>query len=62
MNYAIIANDYTVINTVLWDGVSQWTPQEEHILVVELPEGFGIGDTYNPDTEQFVKTVGIAST
>ena len=44
MNTYLILKDNTVINTVLWDGVSDWTPPEG--TTVELaPAGVGIGWT-----------------
>ena len=44
MNGYLIVKDNTVINTVLWDGVSDWTPPEG--TTVELaPAHVGIGWT-----------------
>jgi len=62
MNYAIIGKDNSIVNTAIWDGVSEWTPPEEHTLVVPLEEGFGIGDRYESETNTFIKVVGIATT
>lgn len=44
MNTYLVIKDNTVINTVLWDGESDWTPPEG--TTVELaPAGVGIGWT-----------------
>lgn len=44
MNTYLIIKDDQVINTVLWDGVSEWTPPES--TTVELaPANVGIGWT-----------------
>ena len=44
MNSYLVIKDSQVINTVLWDGVSDWTPPEG--TTVELaPAGVGIGWT-----------------
>ncbi len=39
----------TVVNTIVWDGVSAWTPPEGHIIecLADHPH-VGIGWTYNP--------------
>lgn len=42
--YAVI-EDINVINTVLWDGVSEWSPPEGCIAVV-CPDGVCSGWTY----------------
>jgi|DEB0MinimDraft_6_1074348.scaffolds.fasta_scaffold29231_2 hypothetical protein len=59
MDYAIYKiDDGEIINTVLWDGVSDWTlPVGTN--VVGLQTGFTVGDLYVDG--QFVK-VGIATT
>jgi len=46
--WAVIDGD-TVVNTVVWDGVSDWTPPEGTILqsLADWPH-VGIGWTYNP--------------
>ena len=45
--WAVIAGD-TVVNSVVWDGVSDWTPPEGTILesLADWPH-VGIGWTYN---------------
>lgn len=44
MNGYLVIKDNKVINTVVWDGVSDWTPPEG--TTVELaPAGVGIGWT-----------------
>jgi len=46
--WAVIDGD-TVVNTVVWDGVSDWSPPEGTILesLADSPH-VGIGWTYNP--------------
>ena len=46
-NYAIIDSTNTVINVVVWDGESPWTPSQD-CIVVAIPEdsSAGIGWTY----------------
>jgi hypothetical protein len=46
--WAVIDGD-TVVNTVVWDGESEWTPPEGTLLesLAEWPH-VGIGWTYNP--------------
>jgi len=46
MNTYLIIEDNQVINTVLWDGVSEWTPPEGTTLVI-APTHVGIGWTKN---------------
>jgi hypothetical protein len=50
MNYAII-NNGTVINIVLWDGVSPYNPGSGNTLVLIPADTFvNIGYTYNGST------------
>ena len=44
MNTYLIVKDNKVINTVLWDGESDWTAPEGTTAVI-APEGVGIGWT-----------------
>ena len=44
MNTYLILKGNEIINTVLWDGVSDWTPPEGTTAVV-APAGVGIGWT-----------------
>lgn len=44
MNTYLIVKDNKVINTVLWDGKSDWTAPEGTTAVI-APEGVGIGWT-----------------
>ena len=44
MNTYLILKDNTVINTVVWDGESEWTAPEGTTAVI-APEGVGIGWT-----------------
>lgn len=43
--YAIIKNNI-VINSCVWDGLTEWQPTEGD-QVVEMPENVGIGYEYN---------------
>jgi hypothetical protein len=59
MNYAVYKIDSgEIVNIVLWDGESEWTPPTG-TNVVGFQTGFDIGDLYI--NGQFVK-VGIATT
>jgi hypothetical protein len=44
MNTYLILKGNEIINTILWDGVSNWTPPEGTTAVI-APEGVGIGWT-----------------
>jgi len=56
-NYAII-KDNKVINTCVWDGVTEWQPPEGSEVVV-LPENVGIGYEYN--NGQFIAPAPVIS-
>jgi len=48
MNWAVIdSNTNIVVNVVLWDGVSTWSPPEGCIAIQS--DVAGIGWIYNPD-------------
>ena len=52
MNYAVIdSTSNIVINTVVWDGVAQWSPPDGCIAVQS--DIAGIGWIYNPGDESF---------
>jgi hypothetical protein len=44
MNRYIIVKDGIVINIVLWDGVTQWSPPEGQAI---RNDSLNIGDKYN---------------
>ena len=44
MNKYLIVKAGKVVNTVVWDGISEWSPPEGTTAVV-APEGVGIGWT-----------------
>lgn len=44
-SYAIIQNEL-VINTVMWDGGSEWAPPQDCIAVLVGDSGAGIGWSY----------------
>ena len=44
MSTYLVIKDNTVINTVLWDGESEWTPPEGTTVLI-APSGVGIGWT-----------------
>jgi hypothetical protein len=46
-NYAIVDSETNVINIIVWDGLTEWTPPEGCIAVA-IPEGncVGIGAFY----------------
>ena len=44
MNTHLVIKDNKVINTVVWDGVSDWTPPEGTTVLI-APAGVGIGWT-----------------
>ena len=46
-NYAVIGPDSTVINVVVWDGVTNW-PHDEVVEDLTDWPAVGIGWTYNP--------------
>ena len=52
MNYAVIdSTSNIVINTVVWDGVAQWSPPDGCIAVQS--DLAGIGWIYNPQDGSF---------
>lgn len=54
MRYAIITDDtFLVDNVIIYDGVSEWAPQEGFFMI-ETDIG-DIGDTYDPETGEFIK-------
>lgn len=53
--YAVIdSGSLTVVNTVIWDGVSQWSPPSGH-FVVRDPQA-GIGDSYDAQSGTFSRS------
>ncbi|CAB4132680.1 hypothetical protein UFOVP255_45 [uncultured Caudovirales phage] len=46
MNYAVINSENLVVNVVVWDGVSPWSPPEGCSVIQS--DTAGIGSTYNP--------------
>lgn len=53
--HACINSDNIVVNVVLWDGESEWTPPEGYTLVDVTGIDCGIGDLY--ENETFTKPV-----
>jgi len=50
MRYAVIDGDGLVVNTIVWDGESEWSPPEGHQVVGLSTDSFvGIGATYQSD-------------
>lgn len=50
MNYAVIHSTGYVVNIVLWDGVSPWTPPDDTELVALQPDEWcNIGAAYDPN-------------
>lgn len=47
MTYALVNSENIVVNIILWDGVSQWTPPPE--LIAVQSNTLQIGDTYTPE-------------
>lgn len=54
MQYAIIDNTGTVINTIEWDGTTDWEPRPDHIAIPLLEGGIGwtfADGTFHPPAE-----------
>ena len=52
--YAVVNEaDYVVDNLVLWDGVTLWTPPENHIAVLIGAQMCDFGYSYDPATGLF---------
>lgn len=50
MNYAIIENG-VVVNTVVWDGSTDWTaPTGAQVVPIPVGADVGIGSTYDGST------------
>jgi hypothetical protein len=47
-NYWLVLKDNTVVNIVIWDGVSEWGPGEG-LTVEKYQPNVNIGATKNPD-------------
>jgi hypothetical protein len=45
--YAVVNSENVVVNMVLWDEASQWSPPDEHIAVKAEDVACGIGWTHN---------------
>lgn len=52
MRHAIVNKDNLVVNVVIWEGAS-WLPPRDHTVV--RCDTCDIGDTYNPQTNKFIK-------
>jgi hypothetical protein len=66
MRYAVIDSNNYVVNIVLWDGVSEWSPGPGLSLIQIQEEQFvDIGWTYDEETGLFINPilpVGIGTT
>ena len=52
MNYAVIDSiTYIVVNIIVWDGVSPWSPPEGTFII--QTDDAGIGWTYDPNDGSF---------
>jgi hypothetical protein len=49
--YAVINASYVVVNIIKWDGVSQWSPPQNHTAIYG-PTAC-IGDIYDPIKKTF---------
>lgn len=49
-NYAVIDVNGLVVNVVLWDGVSEWTPGAGLRAIPNVGQQGSIGDTWNGTT------------
>ena len=57
MKYAVCNSENVVVNVILWDGKSQWTPPAG-CYVIESNAAC-IGDWYNKEDKTFVKPIII---
>jgi hypothetical protein len=50
MKYAVINNENIVVNSIIWDGESKWSPPAGHRIIKSEA---GIGSQYDPATKKF---------
>ena len=57
MEHYAIVDDATlvVVNTTVWDGVSDWAPPAGQTAVLDAEHVAYIGDTYDPDDGTFTR-------
>jgi hypothetical protein len=53
MHYALINSENLVVNVIVWDGVSNWSPPEGHYVI--CIDGLDVGIGYKYINEQFVE-------
>lgn len=54
--FAIVNTENKVVNVIIWEG-AEFLPPRNH-LVVKCPTGYtNIGDTYDSDTNTFIKPI-----
>lgn len=54
MRHAVIdKNTHKVKQVIIWDGVSKWSPPDNHYVV--KCEAADTGDTYNHEKKEFIK-------
>lgn len=54
MRHALVNQENKVVNVIIWEG-AQWLPPHNHYVV--RCDQCDIGDTYNPETNTFIKNV-----
>lgn len=53
--YALVKEDNTVSDIIVWDGVSNWTPPADVFLVDVTGIEVGTKHTYDPVTKTFIE-------
>lgn len=51
--HAVVNDKGHVVNVIIWDGVSPWSPPEGHIVIRD--DHVDIGDRWDHKVEQLVK-------
>lgn len=56
MKHALINKDNKVVNIIVWDG-KEWTPPA-NLMVIRCDQ-CDLGDTYDPKTNKFNKSIDV---
>jgi hypothetical protein len=51
--HAVINKNNKVVNVIVWDGVTRWSPPQEHIAI-QFDE-CDIGDTHDPENNKIIR-------
>jgi len=55
LRHAIVNKNNEVVNVILWDGINDWSPPQDHIAIHDKTELCNIGDLYDSTSKKFIK-------